>query len=269
LRDQLKKLEELQKFDAQIAELNQALQAIPAKLEATKNDLVRVEALLANERAQLAETQRYYNDQKQLVETDEESLSGSKNKQAASRNTKEFSAAQRELDNSRESIAARQAEMAKLSEAIQGKEKLLAERDADVKQLRSSVERDTGQSMGKLSELQGKIAALRVDRDKIAQTVRADVLKRYVNIKVRRGSALAAVEAGTCRGCNMNIPPQLFNVLQRATTVETCPYCHRIIYWDEIMKDPLPEGQTPPAPVAATKTKATKTKAATKKTAQA
>ena len=52
------------------------------------------------------------------------------------------------------------------------------------------------------------------------------------------GLALASVENGTCRGCNMNIPPQLFNVLQRGNSVETCPYCHRIIYWADIMKDP-------------------------------
>jgi predicted nucleic acid-binding Zn-ribbon protein len=35
----------------------------------------------------------------------------------------------------------------------------------------------------------------------------------------------------------MNIPPQLYNVLQRGVSVETCPSCHRIIYWEEIMKD--------------------------------
>jgi len=46
LRDQLKRLEELQKFDAQIQELSNALKAIPAKLQASQNDLARVEALL-------------------------------------------------------------------------------------------------------------------------------------------------------------------------------------------------------------------------------
>jgi predicted nucleic acid-binding Zn-ribbon protein len=238
LRDQLKKLEELQKFDAQIQELTLALQAIPAKLDATKSDLARVEGLLANERAQLAETQKYYADQKQLVETDEEHLSGSKNKQGASRNTREFSAAQREMDGSRESIATRQAEIAKLVEAIQNKEKLLAERDADVKSLRASVEKDSEKAKGGMAEIEGKIAVIRTERDKIAKGVRPDVLKRYSAVRVRRGTAMAAVSGGTCRGCNMNIPPQLFNVLQRGTTVESCPYCHRIIYWEEIMKDP-------------------------------
>jgi uncharacterized protein len=246
LRDQLKKLEELQKYDAQIQELTNALAAIPAKLEATRNDLSRVEGLLASERAQIAETQRYHNEQKSLVQTDEEHLANAKSKQSAAKNTKEYAAAQRELDLTRESLAVRQAEITKLVEAIQTKEKLLAERDTDVRTLRSSVEKDDEQAKARMSEIEGKIAALRSDRAKIAATVRPDVLKRYGAIRIRKGLAMAPVANGTCRGCNMNIPPQLFNVLQRGTTIETCPYCHRIIFWEELMKDPT----APAAPAA-------------------
>ena len=161
MRDQLKKLEELQKFDAQIQELTGALQAIPAKLDATKNDLARVEGLLNNERAQLAETQRYHSEQKDLVQTDEEHLNSAKSKQSAAKNTKEYAAAQRELDVTRESLANRQGEITKLVEAIQAKEKLLAERDADVKTLRASVEKDGEQAKARMAEIEGKIAALR------------------------------------------------------------------------------------------------------------
>ncbi len=238
MRDQLKKLEELQKYDAQIQELTNALAAIPAKLEATRNDLTRVEGLLANERAQILETQRYHSDQKGLVQADEDHLANAKSKQSAAKNTKEYAAAQRELDVTRESLSVRQAEITKLVDAIQSKEKLLAERETDVKTLRSSVEKDDEQAKARMSEIEGRIAALRNDRDKIAGTVRPDVLKRYSAIRMRKGLAMAPVSNGTCRGCNMNIPPQLFNVLQRGTTIETCPYCHRIIFWEEIMKDP-------------------------------
>jgi predicted nucleic acid-binding Zn-ribbon protein len=115
---------------------------------------------------------------------------------------------------------------------------LLAERDSDVKALRASVEKDGEQARVRMAEIEGKIAALRSERDKISASVRPDVLKRYGNIRIRKGLALAPVSNGTCRGCNMNIPPQLYNVLQRGNSVETCPYCHRIIYWEELMKDP-------------------------------
>ena len=55
---------------------------------------------------------------------------------------------------------------------------------------------------------------------------------------------MVGVKNGTCRGCNMNIPPQLYIVLQRGATIETCPSCHRIIYWEDLMKDPQEPGST-------------------------
>ncbi|MEE9535799.1 MAG: C4-type zinc ribbon domain-containing protein, partial [Desulfobacterales bacterium] len=33
-----------------------------------------------------------------------------------------------------------------------------------------------------------------------------------------------------CQGCNVNIPPQLYNELQRFDTLMFCPHCQRIIY---------------------------------------
>jgi len=63
------------------------------------------------------------------------------------------------------------------------------------------------------------------------------VLKRYASIRMRRGLAVVSVRSGTCQGCNMNIPPQLYIVIQRGQTIETCPSCHRIIYWEDLMKD--------------------------------
>ena len=44
-----------------------------------------------------------------------------------------------------------------------------------------------------MAEIEGKIAALRTDRDKIAADVRPDVLKRYGAIRIRKGLAMAPV----------------------------------------------------------------------------
>ena len=96
-----------------------------------------------------------------------------------------------------------------------------------------------------MAEIEGKIAQIKVERDKIATGIRPEVLKRYGAIRMRRGLAVTTVRNGTCQGCNMNVPPQLFNVLQRGNSIETCPYCHRIVYWENLMKDD-PTG-TPPS----------------------
>ena len=237
MRDQLKRLEELQRYDAQIQELTNALQAIPAKLQATQSDLTRVENMLNSERAQLNESQKYYSEQKGLLEADETHVAGAKHKLSQAKNSKEYLAAQREIDQTRESVQSREQEMGKLVDAVKAKEKLLADRDADVQALRESLAKDGEVARGKMNELESKIAGIRTERDKLAAGVRPDVLKRYSAIRMRRGLAVVAVRNGTCSGCNMNMPPQLYNTLQRGTSLETCPYCHRMIYWDELMKE--------------------------------
>jgi predicted nucleic acid-binding Zn-ribbon protein len=237
LRDQLKRLEELQRYDAQIQELTNAHKAIPAKLEASKSDFARVEALLTTERNQLAESQRYYSDQKSQLQTDESSATGAKHKLSLAKNSKEYVAAQREMEATRDSVQTREQEIAKLIEAVQAKEKLLEERAAELDVLRKSLEKDAEVARKKMAEIDAKIAEIKVGRDKVATGIRPDVLKRYGAIRMRRGLAITTVRNGTCQGCNMNVPPQLFNILQRGTSIETCPYCHRIVYWENLMKD--------------------------------
>jgi predicted nucleic acid-binding Zn-ribbon protein len=237
LRDQLRRLDELQRHDARIQELENSLKAIPAKLATTQNDLTRVEAMLSTERGGLVETERYYAEQKGLLQEDEQQVAGAKHKLSQAKNSKEYMAAQREIEQRRESLTTREAEIAKLVEAVEAKKKLLADRAADVQVLRDSIEKDGEAARGRMSELEGKIAELRAERDKLAATVKPEVLKRYGTIRMRRGLAVVSVRGGTCQGCNMNIPPQLYNTLQRGQTIETCPSCHRIIYWEDLMKD--------------------------------
>jgi hypothetical protein len=237
LRDQLRRLEELQQHDARIQELETSLKAIPAKLAATQTDLARVEAMLTSERAALAETERYYAEQKSLLTDDEQQVAGAKHKLTQAKNSKEYMAAQREIEQRRESLSSREAEIVKLVEAVEAKKKLLADRAADVQALRDSIEKDNEAARARMAELEGKIAELRGERDALATGVKPEVLKRYGTIRMRRGLAVVSVRNGTCQGCNMNIPPQLYNTLQRGLSIETCPSCHRIIYWEDLMKD--------------------------------
>jgi predicted nucleic acid-binding Zn-ribbon protein len=245
LRDQLKRLEELQRHDAKIQELESSLKAIPLKLASTKNDLARVEGLLTTERQALAETERYYSEQKGLLTDEEVQAAGAKHKLSQAKNSKEYMAAQREIEQRREGVATREVEISKLVEAVDAKKKLLAERASDVETLKASIQKDDDAAKARMAEIEGKIAELRAERDKLTSGVKPDVLKRYSNIRMRRGLAVVSVRNGTCQGCNMNIPPQLYNVLQRGASIETCPSCHRIIYWEEIMKDEPAATPTP------------------------
>jgi hypothetical protein len=237
LRDQLKRLEELQAHDAKIQELENALKAIPLKLASAENDVARVEGLLASERQALGETEKYYSDQKGLLTEDEIQVAGAKHKLAQAKNSKEYMAAQREIEQRREGLTTREGEISKLVEAVDAKKKLLADKASDVQALKDSMAKDGDAAKARMAEIEAKIAEQRAERDKLAAQVKPDVLKRYASIRMRRGLAVVSVRNGTCQGCNMNIPPQLYIIIQRGQSIETCPSCHRIIYWEDLMKD--------------------------------
>ncbi len=234
--DQLKRLEDLQKQDAKIQDLAEALAAIPQKVQATENDLARVEALLASEKAQVDDTRKYLTEQQDLLEAETKQMASAKVKTSQAKTPRELSAAQREMEQTREMAQSREVEIKKLVDAIALKEKVLEERSAEIKAVREGIEKDSAAVKSKMAVIQAQLDELNREREKLAAGVSEALLKRYSVIRKRRGVAIAQVRAGTCAACNMNIPPQLFNILRRGTSVESCPYCHRILYSEELMK---------------------------------
>ena len=57
--------------------------------------------------------------------------------------------------------------------------------------------------------------------------------QRYEMIFSRRGGlAVAPAKSGTCQGCRMRMPPQLYNEIQKHLKIHFCPNCQRILYYE-------------------------------------
>ena len=98
---------------------------------------------------------------------------------------------------------------------------------------------------GKLNELRAKVAGfegqvkeLETKRAEVAKGVHPPLLSRYETVRKRRTPALVTVVAGTCQGCNMSLPPQLYNTLKTTLQTDICPSCHRIICAPEAIEPP-------------------------------
>ena len=237
MKEQLKLLIELQVHDAKIQELEGALKAFPAKFESMQTDVKRVETLLEKERSQLTETESWRKRQEQEARDQEDALIKAKQRAGMVKNVKEHMASERDLENNRKSAQAREDEVARLAGAVETARTSFAQHEGDLETMRKHVSGEVDAARAEMTEIEQRIAKVKTERDVAAAAVDPQALKRYSTIRMRRGMALAPVKAGTCLGCRMSIPPQLFNVLQRATTLETCPNCNRIIYWDKLLMD--------------------------------
>ncbi len=68
------------------------------------------------------------------------------------------------------------------------------------------------------------------------------LLNEYRKLRsVRGGLAVVPVREGTCTGCRLALPPQLYADVRKKEKLFTCSHCHRFLYWSQ----PSVSTQTP------------------------
>ncbi|HZP42706.1 MAG TPA: C4-type zinc ribbon domain-containing protein [Candidatus Binatia bacterium] len=148
------------------------------------------------------------------------------------RNEKELGLAKREVELLKEETTQLETELVAVMEQVEAANakrdaveselaRLTAERDSEAAELREKIER-----------LTSEIEHDRATRTAIVESVDGELRRKYEMIFSRRGGlAVVEIRAGTCQGCRMRIPPQLFNEIQRREKVILCPNCQRMLYW--------------------------------------
>ena len=118
------------------------------------------------------------------------------------------------MDEAENAIAAKRDEHLRLSEHIE-KERVM-------------IKQETRQG-------EKKLARLDEDWNRVSYMVKPELMEKYNMIKKQQGKEIAVVPVknAVCYGCNVNLPPQMYNELQRRDSLKFCPNCERIIYWEE------------------------------------
>lgn len=89
-----------------------------------------------------------------------------------------------------------------------------------------------------LSQIKEKIVLLNAQCEEIkGDTISDDLYNRFCNIaKKKGGEGLVPVKGQVCMGCNTVLPMQFvidLRLKQYNDEVDTCPYCSRMIYFDD------------------------------------
>lgn len=238
MKDQLRILLQLQAIDAKVKELDAQIKSLPSRLEPARRDLAKLEAMLAEEKKRLAETDSWKKQQETLLEREQDAYKSAKAKLGASRTGKEFNAATREIDAKKKSMLEREGEIKKVSAVVTETTGQVTAHEADVDTIRQSLageERDVAERIATLRE---EITRVSEGRDGLRASIDKNLLKTYDALTTKRGYSVAPVEKGVCLGCHTTLPPQLNNMLARGETIESCPRCLRIVYRPETLEPP-------------------------------
>ena len=153
MKKQLLLLIALQDTDIKRLAIQNQMKALPEKLLPGKIELNKLESLLQDDRDRYEQTQQWRRDQETTLEREEEAIKRAKVKLQESASTRDYAAANRELETKRRIMSEREDEVLKVVEALDATKTLIEERDELVSTLRERIEEDEVEHSAVLNEL--------------------------------------------------------------------------------------------------------------------
>jgi predicted nucleic acid-binding Zn-ribbon protein len=231
LREEIARLMSLQAIDRELRSLEQALASVAGRVEQLRGELEKQQSeldRLTAEEQQCALVRRQL--EKELAEG-EARIRNKRMRLGQVRNDKEMQALTHEVETQREANQRFEAELISLMEASEPRTARIAELAPSVERLSAELNAAEKEIAGQVEDLKISIAKQRLERDMMAASLERTLLQRYEMIFQRRnGLAVAEARSGTCQGCRMRLPPQLYNQIQRHDSIHFCPNCQRILY---------------------------------------
>ena len=229
----LSPLIELQKCDLRIMEIKEQRRKVPERLEATEAPLREAKRLLLDTTATVEAFVKERRAHEKDLEIHEAQTEKMKTRLSELKTNKEYQAHLFEIEMANKKKGEIEDHILAMMEKIEQMQR--AAKDAQAKV--AAAEKVFSQEKSALDELDRSLAAelgqLEAEQQKRAALVDKTLLDRYTKLKAsRKDQALAAVRDGICCGCRLQVPPQLIAEVKRSQDLHTCPYCHRMLYWE-------------------------------------
>jgi predicted nucleic acid-binding Zn-ribbon protein len=141
---------------------------------------------------------------------------------------KEIKEATEREQKARKDLQREDKNLAEIKDRLDQKEKSIQSQEDDLK-------RDKDSLFKEVKELQKKLAKLIEREQETNKSVDSDIIFKFERIiKSKRGKGIVAVKGNVCDGCHMILPAQFANKVRKGDEIVFCPYCSRILYYQEL-----------------------------------
>lgn len=232
---------QLQQVDSQIHEIVKVRDTYPARVREIQGKIERQEQLYTSRKSELDELNEERVVKEKLLQGEEDKLRKWERRLKESTNPREAAPLAREIDAQKRLNSEAQEEVLRLMQEEERLGKELEEIEGHLSDLREKHAAEDAICKEKTSTFDEQLQTFETDREQYTKQLRSSILRKYEMIKKRRdGLAVVPARNGCCTGCNMKLRPQLYNIILKAQSFETCPSCQRILYSEEGLENGTP-----------------------------
>ena len=233
----LENLKNLQKILVQKYDLEEKVDSAPKQLS-------NQEALLAKTQKEFIEEQHAYEElqtvldglNKELQEAGTEKENAEKDV-AESTTHREFENLEKVINEASEKETATRKELQQKEKESAELQERLKETEGLIEATQASLDESKESLNDEVNAYKEELAKLQAEEDKITPSIGQEDLFKFQRIIQRNSEGIVAVRNGVCTGCHMILPANFANEVREGENIKYCPYCSRILYYEEVAEE--------------------------------
>ena len=235
MEDMFGKLRSLQEILSQKIKLEQEIVEIPKVLVTQEELLARLKKTFIEKNMEFEKAKKNANDLRaQLAEAESTREKSEKNMDVIS-TQREYEALDKEIKDAsereqqyRKELQKEERMMADLDEQIKQSTAMIEQQEQDLTERRAGIEADIAGKKGQMRNLEQQ-------EQSIVPGLDPEVLFKFERIiRNKMGRGIVAIKGGVCTGCHMVLPVQFANMIHEGKDIVFCPYCSRILFYEEL-----------------------------------
>jgi predicted nucleic acid-binding Zn-ribbon protein len=225
----------LQQIDMKTEKLAAYLLEVPVQITNLDTRLGEFTRNVENDENLITELNKKYRTYESDIQLNVGKIEKSQEKLRSVKTNKEYQSSLKEIEDIKAINSKLEDEMLEFLEQIETAEQSLNENKQQYSRIVDELEDEKKALIQAAQQGEKELAGLQSDRDAVVAALGGGLMDIYEYQLIKQGNGIAIVDVKNevCQGCNMNIPPQMYNELQRDISLKYCPSCERIIYWQD------------------------------------
>ena len=243
-------LKSLQEILVQKYELEGKKSDAPKQLSNQEDLLAKTQKEFIELKSNYDETQEKVNQLKTQLDEAVKSREEGEKGVANSTTHREYEALEKQITEAklleeqvRKDLQREEKDLAELNERLKNTEESIEFNESELNSSRESLNKE-------LASYDNKLAKLKVEEDKVTKNINKiysseenaelkaqEILFKFQRIIQRNSEGIVSVRNGVCSGCHMILPANFANEVREGEDINFCPYCSRILYYEEVAED--------------------------------
>ena len=224
----------LQEAETQIVRLKSVLEKIEKQKGKLSAQLKQFGNALEENKANLSIAAKACKDSEREIQVVDERIIKSNETLRMVKTNKEYQILLREVDDNKQRKDAFETELLEYLDEKEEIEQSVIEEEKEYNLLKEKIETEQKEIEKKSTDDRELLEDYLTQQNEIGKNLNSSLMDRFLKIsKMNQGLAVVNVKDAICKGCFMNIPPQLYIEVQRGNSLILCPQCSRILHYVE------------------------------------